>query len=164
MPLDALDLAKLLTDEYCAKILIATSRKPKSALELAERFGIPVAQCYRRIHALEEAGLLKAVERVLTQQGKRIYLYKSLVKSMMIYYEGTKVKVKIELAESPEPEIKTEKDVVSAEPQHAGEGEVSGSSTFSMFAITAKEADEIEEEKGNEGGKDDKRKDTERTV
>jgi hypothetical protein len=33
-----------------------------------------------------------------------------------------------------------------------------------MFAITAKEADEIEEEKGNEGGKDDKRKDTERTV
>ncbi|MGC9061124.1 MAG: ArsR/SmtB family transcription factor, partial [Thermoplasmata archaeon] len=110
---DALELAQLLTDEYAAKILIATFRKPMSALELAERFGIPVAQCYRRIHALERAGLLKVESRVLTREGKRIYLYKSLVRNVQIYYEGTKVKVKVALREAAHSEIEKATELIS---------------------------------------------------
>ncbi|MCX8174269.1 MAG: winged helix-turn-helix domain-containing protein [Thermoplasmata archaeon] len=137
MPLDALELAQLLTDGYVAKILIATSRKPKSALELSERFGIPVAQCYRRIHALESAGLVKAVDRVLTREGKRIYLYKSLVKNVQIYYEGTKVKVKLTLMDTPEPEIERTAELIAEETRITPQQEQE--KKFSMLMMKSEE-------------------------
>ncbi|MEM3396503.1 MAG: winged helix-turn-helix domain-containing protein [Thermoplasmata archaeon] len=143
MALDALELAQLLTDGYVAKILIATSRRPKSAIELSDRFGIPIAQCYRRIHALENAGLLKAVDRVLTREGKRIYLYKSLVKNVQIYYEGTKVKVKLALMDSPEPEIERTAELIAEEVRTQPHQETE--KRFSMFMMKAGENTEGEE-------------------
>ncbi|MEM3445101.1 MAG: helix-turn-helix domain-containing protein [Thermoplasmata archaeon] len=118
MNLDALELAQLLTDPYAARILIATSRRPKSALELSERFGIPIAQCYRRIHTLENAGLLKVADRVLTREGKRIYLYRSLVKNVQIYYEGTKMKVRLTLMDVPESQIEKSAELIAENARH----------------------------------------------
>ncbi|MEM4308917.1 MAG: helix-turn-helix domain-containing protein [Thermoplasmata archaeon] len=143
MALDALELAQLLTDGYVAKILIATSRRPKSAIELSDRFGIPIAQCYRRIHALENAGLLKVVDRVLTREGKRIYLYKSLVKNVQIYYEGTKVKVKLALMDSPEPEIERTAELIAEEVRTQPHQETE--KRFSMFMMKSGENTEGEE-------------------
>jgi len=84
-------------DTYAAKILVACSRKPKHALELSAKLNIPIAACYRRIHALEKASLLKAVDRALTQQGKRIVLYQSQLKNAYIFFEGGKLRVRFQM-------------------------------------------------------------------
>jgi predicted ArsR family transcriptional regulator len=84
-------------DTYAAKILVACARKPKHALELSRRLDIPIAACYRRIHVLEKAGLLKPVDRALTQQGKRIALYQSQLKNAYIFFEGGKLRVRFQM-------------------------------------------------------------------
>lgn len=139
---DPIEIAQLLTDRYAAKILIATSRRAKSAIEISEQFGIPLAQCYRRIHDLEKAGLIKAVDRVLTREGKRIYLYKALVKSVQIYYEGTKMKVRLKLVDAPEEVEEAIELVEQKAPEHEEE------KRFSVFMMKAKEEGE---ENGGEG-------------
>jgi hypothetical protein len=85
--LDPIEASRLIMDTYAAKILVACARKPS----------IPIAACYRRIHALEKAGLLKGVERALTQQGKRIVLYQSQLKNAYIFFEGGKLRVRFQM-------------------------------------------------------------------
>jgi len=84
-------------DTYAAKILVACYRKPKHALELSSKLNIPIAACYRRIHVLEKAGLLKPVERALTQQGKRIVLYLSQLKNAYVFFEGGRLRVRFQM-------------------------------------------------------------------
>ncbi|MEM0449586.1 MAG: helix-turn-helix domain-containing protein [Methanomassiliicoccales archaeon] len=93
----ALETSKLLTEEYSAKILLATMGRPKSAFELSEKLGIPIAACYRKIRSLEEAGLLICAERKLTQSGKRMSMYKSRVMNAQIIFEKNKIKARLEM-------------------------------------------------------------------
>ncbi len=93
----ALETSRLLTEEYTAKILLATMGKPKSAFELSEKLGVPIAACYRKIKILEDSGLIFCVERRLTQAGKRISLYKSNVKNAHIVFERNKIRANIEM-------------------------------------------------------------------
>jgi predicted transcriptional regulator len=93
----ALETSRLLTEEYSAKILLATMGKPKSAFELSDKLGVPIAACYRKIKILEDSGLIFCVERRLTQAGKRISLYKSNVKNAHIVFERNKVRANIEM-------------------------------------------------------------------
>jgi predicted transcriptional regulator len=93
----ALETSQLLTEEYAAKILLATMGKPKSAFDLSEKLGIPIAACYRKIKLLESAGLIYCCERRLTQAGKRISMYKSKVKNAQIVFEKNKLTAKIEM-------------------------------------------------------------------
>jgi predicted ArsR family transcriptional regulator len=95
--LDPIEACRLIMDTYAAKILVACARKPKHALELSRRLDIPIAACYRRIHVLEKAGLLKPVDRALTQQGKRIALYQSQLKNAYIFFEGGKLRVRFQM-------------------------------------------------------------------
>src|SRR5216117_3737297 len=84
--MDPLEASRLVTDEYSAKILVATFRKAKSAIDLSREYGIPIAACYRRIHGLERAGLIRCTERALTQKGKRIF------------FENGRLRVRFQLA------------------------------------------------------------------
>jgi predicted transcriptional regulator len=97
--LQALETSRLITEEYSAKILLATMGKPKTAFELSEKLGIPIAACYRKIRLLEQAGLIHCVERRLTQAGKRISLYKSSVKNAQIIVERNKLRARIEMVD-----------------------------------------------------------------
>jgi len=65
--MNPLEASQLLTDEYSAKILLATYKRKISAQEISSLYGIPIAACYRKIRSLEEAGLIECVERILTQ-------------------------------------------------------------------------------------------------
>ncbi len=96
--LDPIEAAKIITDETSAKILAATYRKPMSAIELSQKYDIPIAACYRRIHLLEELGVLRAVKRVLTQKGKRITIYRSALKNAYIFFEDGKLRVRFQMA------------------------------------------------------------------
>ncbi|MEM3851560.1 MAG: winged helix-turn-helix domain-containing protein [Methanomassiliicoccales archaeon] len=89
--------SQLLTDEYAAKILTAIMKAPMSAQQLSEMLGIPIAACYRRIKLLEHHGLIVCKERKLSQQGKRINYYVSMVKNAYIFFEDGKLRVRLEL-------------------------------------------------------------------
>ena len=95
--MDSFEASKIVTDEYSAKILIATYTKSMNAIELSRILDIPIAACYRRIHTLEKAGLLKLTERALTRQGKRISMYQSNLKNAYIFLENGKLRVRFEL-------------------------------------------------------------------
>ncbi|MHC4183722.1 MAG: ArsR/SmtB family transcription factor [Planctomycetota bacterium] len=95
--MNQIEASKIITDEYTVKILVATYKKPKSALELSHRFGIPMAACYRRIHLLEKFGLLVCVDKVLTQKGKRVRIFLSQLKTAYIFFEKGKLRVRFEL-------------------------------------------------------------------
>ncbi len=92
-----LETSRLLTEEYTAKILMATMGRAKSAFELSDALGIPIAACYRKIRVLEEAGLIKCSERRLTQSGKRMSMYKSMVRNANISFERNKIRARIDM-------------------------------------------------------------------
>jgi predicted transcriptional regulator len=93
----ALETSRLLTEEYTAKILLATMGKPKSAFELSNKLSIPIAACYRKIRVLEQAGLIVCEERKLTQQGKRMSFYRSRVLNAQIIFEKNKIRARLQM-------------------------------------------------------------------
>ena len=95
--MDMLKTSQLLTDEYSVKMLTATVRQARSAQDIAHRFGIPIAACYRRIKELEAAGLLVCQERRLSQQGKRVSYYISMLKNAYVFFEDGHLRVKFQL-------------------------------------------------------------------
>ena len=109
--MQALETSQLITEEYSAKIILATMGKPKTAFELSEKLGIPIAACYRKIKLLEEAGMINCVERRLTQAGKRISLYKSKVKNAQIIVERNKLRARIEMVDGSLTDISYDMDM-----------------------------------------------------
>lgn len=91
---DLLGKSRLLTDEYAVQILMATVRSPRSAQQISEQFGIPIAACYRRIRDLEVAKLICCTERRLSRQGKRVCFYQSRVRTAALQYENGRLKVR----------------------------------------------------------------------
>jgi hypothetical protein len=95
--MNQIEATRIISDEYSAKILMATYLRPKNAIELSQRLGIPMAACYRRIKTLELAGLLQCVGRSLTQKGKRISNYNSQLKDAQINFENGQMTVRFGL-------------------------------------------------------------------
>ena len=96
--MNPLQASQLLTDEYSAKILLATYKRRISAQEISQRYGIPIAACYRKIRTLEDAGFIECVDRILTQKGKRKNLYTSTLKNAYIYFENGRLRARFQLA------------------------------------------------------------------
>lgn len=102
--------SQLLTDEYAAKILTAIMKIPRSAQQLSESYGIPIAACYRRIKLLERYGLIMCKERKLSQQGKRINYYLSMVKNAYIFFEDGRLRVRLDLVSGVSREFEDGRD------------------------------------------------------
>ena len=90
------DISRLLTDEYAERILVATKNSPRSVQEISDRYDIPIAACYRKVHELEEAGFLKCAEIVTTPKVKTMKLYQSQLRSSVLMYEDGVFKVKFD--------------------------------------------------------------------
>lgn len=90
-------MAQILGDAYSKIILVSTHSKSKTAIEISEKQGVPIAACYRRIKRLESMGLIRKEERLLTQKGKRIWSYLSNINNFEIYFKDGKLMAKCEL-------------------------------------------------------------------
>src|SRR5207247_11217857 len=90
------DVSRLLTEEHAARIIVAMQSIARSVQEISDKYDIPIAACYRKIHELEEAGFLNVAEIVTTPKGKTMKLYRSLLKSAMLVYQEGIFKVKFE--------------------------------------------------------------------
>ena len=96
--MNPINLTKLLSDEQKLKILSSTFRVPKSIGDLSDTLEIPLTACYRRTKELEKAGLLEMTERKLTQEGKRVSLDRSNLKSAYLTFEDGKMRSFMEIS------------------------------------------------------------------
>jgi predicted ArsR family transcriptional regulator len=98
-------VSRLITDEYVMKILVSTLNKPMSAQQLALKYEIPIAVCYRKMKELLAADLIQKEKKVLTSKGKWVQLYRSKVKSAYVFLEKGELRVRLELADFETPEM-----------------------------------------------------------
>ncbi|MCV0366528.1 MAG: helix-turn-helix domain-containing protein [Nitrosopumilus sp.] len=87
-------LLEILSDKYCRAILESTMDKPKSAIEITAEAGIPMSTVYRRIQTLHDNKLLKT-SGIITDDGKRLFVYKSRIKGIQSRYNDGKTEVEL---------------------------------------------------------------------
>lgn len=72
-----LEVHKAFVDKVSARILIAALYRPRTALEIRDATGVPVAQVLYRIKLLEKRGLLSEAGAVVDHKGKEVPLFRS---------------------------------------------------------------------------------------
>ena len=80
-------LLKAVSESEMRDLLIRMLKEAKSASDLAYETRIPLSSVYRRIHELNEAGLLAVERATITEQGKRLELYRSAVNEVNLKFE-----------------------------------------------------------------------------
>lgn len=88
------DVSRLLADDYSQKILVSTYTSPMSAQKLSKVCQIPIAACYRRIHELEQAGLIGVDREKEVYKGRKVRLYKCKLRSATIRFLNGRFAVK----------------------------------------------------------------------
>ena len=68
--------------------------KPKSAIELAVETKIPISTVYRRLQTLYDNKLLRT-SGMISNDGKKLFLYKSKIKEIHGNFENGQVEVKL---------------------------------------------------------------------
>jgi predicted transcriptional regulator len=88
------ELVRTLGSKYSAEILGATN-EPQSAQELSDHLDIPIATCYRRIEDLTDSGLLSLEDSVLSDERRRVDVYRRDVNELTVSFgeEGFSVVV-----------------------------------------------------------------------
>ena len=87
-------LLEILADRYSRVILESTIEMPKSAIELSTECGIPISTAYRRVQMLHDHKLL-GISGSISQDGKKYFLYKSKVKSIMTCFSNGSLEIEI---------------------------------------------------------------------
>jgi predicted transcriptional regulator len=85
---------EVLSDKYCRFILEAIMDTPKSAIEVSREKSIPLSTVYRRIQLLHDSKMIQT-SGVITEEGKRLFLYKSKIKEINTCFHDGKIDVNI---------------------------------------------------------------------
>jgi len=85
---------EVLSDKYCRLILEAIMTSPKSAIEVSREKSIPLSTVYRRIQLLHDSKMIQT-SGVITEEGKRLFLYKSKIKEINTSFHDGKIDVNI---------------------------------------------------------------------
>ena len=89
-------ILEVVSDKYCRTILESIMYKPKSIMEITVEAKIPISTVYRRIQTLHDNNLV-ATSGTITEDGKKLFLYKSKVKGIQCNYNNGQMDVKITL-------------------------------------------------------------------
>ncbi|MDS0281982.1 helix-turn-helix domain-containing protein [Haloarcula onubensis] len=80
------ELLQTLGNKYSAEILDATD-EPISAQDLSDELEIPIATCYRRIDELTEHDLLELHDNILSDDRRRIKVYRRNVDEVRVDFD-----------------------------------------------------------------------------
>ena len=80
------EILQTLGNKYSAEILDATD-EPISAQDLSDQLGIPIATCYRRIDELTEHDLLELHDNILSDDRRRIKVYRRNVDEVCVDFD-----------------------------------------------------------------------------
>jgi predicted transcriptional regulator len=101
----ALNLSRLLADEYSGRILSLTFTQPRSVQEVCALSGIPIAVAYRRMNALESAGLVKCLRTEVSPSGKKCKYYLCQVDVARLTFREGRFEVEVEWRDRGRPEM-----------------------------------------------------------
>jgi len=88
------NLLSVVADKYCRFILEAIMDVPKSTIEIASEKKIPLSTVYRRIQILHDNKLVQT-SGTITDEGKRLFLYKSKIKGIKSKFESGKIEIEL---------------------------------------------------------------------
>lgn len=89
----ALEVVKVLSDEYSRKIVLSIISRSLPIEEIAKEQQIPISTCYRRIHELLSYGLVRMDKTVIQTDGKKFVCYRASFKNASISMESGELKV-----------------------------------------------------------------------
>ena len=72
-------ILEALADAQSRSILFSIIKEGRTALELSEKYRIPLSSVYKKISDLEELALVKIDKWVLSDNGKKFKVYKSRI-------------------------------------------------------------------------------------
>jgi len=94
---DPVSVLDTLGDEYSSRILSAVSEREMSAKGISDELDIPIATVYRRIEDLEEKCLLEYEGKALTEEDKRVKVYRSYVDELRVSFSGDGTNPEVEV-------------------------------------------------------------------
>ncbi|HZY70245.1 MAG TPA: helix-turn-helix domain-containing protein [Thermoplasmata archaeon] len=84
-------------DPVARQIVLMLNDVPHSAQELLQANHIPQSTLYRRLHELQELGVVGIQRTAITTDGKRVDLYRSLLEEFKVELKGTRLDVTFKL-------------------------------------------------------------------
>lgn len=87
-------ILSIVADKYCRVILQAIMDKSKSVMEISAETKAPISTVYRRIQTLYDNKLIRT-SGIITDEGKKLFLYKSKVKEIKSKYANGKIEVEL---------------------------------------------------------------------
>ncbi|MBT3329719.1 MAG: helix-turn-helix transcriptional regulator [Nitrosopumilus sp.] len=87
-------ILEILSDKYCRVIIESIMYKPKSVMEITMETQIPMSTTYRKIQILHDSKLLKT-SGTITDDGKKLFLYKSKVRGIQSVFKDGKTEVEL---------------------------------------------------------------------
>jgi DNA-binding Lrp family transcriptional regulator len=97
----AIEVVKVLSDEYSRKILLCIINNSLPIEEISKLENIPVSTCYRRVHEMLQFGIIKPERTIIREDGKKYVCYRSAIKNATIQLESGEVKVDVVLNRDP---------------------------------------------------------------
>ncbi|MCI4344786.1 MAG: helix-turn-helix domain-containing protein [Thermoplasmata archaeon] len=84
-----------LGDPVARQIILMLNDAPRSAQELLVANHVPQSTLYRRLHELEELGVVAVQRTVITEEGKRVDLYRSLLEEFKVELRSSRLEVTV---------------------------------------------------------------------
>lgn len=79
-------ILKALSDDYSRAIMNYTIEEPKSVVQVVKDCDIPMTTAYRRVNELEDNKILKVTGSIVTDDGKKYFLYQNRLKSIYVVF------------------------------------------------------------------------------
>jgi DNA-binding Lrp family transcriptional regulator len=78
------DLVRMLSDEYSRKIVQSAMAQARSVEDFSRESRIPLSTCYRRVRDLVNDGILIVEKIVITPDGKKYELFRSVYQAIRV--------------------------------------------------------------------------------
>jgi DNA-binding HxlR family transcriptional regulator len=88
-------ILEALGDRWSREILLLLNDAPRSAQDIQASNRIPQSTLYRKLHELSEIGLVGVQRSVISADGKRVELYRSLLDELKVEMRGARLRVDV---------------------------------------------------------------------
>ena len=99
-------ILEALGDRWAREILLFLSDGPRSAQEIQASNRMPQSTLYRKLHELSEIGLIGVQRSVISPDGKRVELYRSLLEELTVEMRGTRLTIDVRFRDLPSERLK----------------------------------------------------------
>jgi predicted ArsR family transcriptional regulator len=99
----AMNYLRLLSRPEVRRVLLASFVRARTARELSDVTGIPIAKCYRILRRLKRIGLVAVEEAYLNPRGRVKFRYRSRLRGLQLFLKGHRLMGRIPRSPISEP-------------------------------------------------------------